>query len=63
MIQACSWVELTLRLADYKDKVLSQCMSRPPPKMELFPLGSGVCQNPPLHVLLVWLVGLSSGMI
>lgn len=43
----------------------NQCMSAVqelPPKAELYPAGSDAFCNPPLGVLLVWLVGTSSGL-
>lgn len=66
MLLAYSWVELTLTLADYKDKLHSLCIScysGAAPEAELLPTSSGVCWSPPLAEPLVWLVWQSSGEV
>ena len=62
MFLALLWVELIPQVANSKTKPQSLCMSHSAgasPKVELFPAGSGACQDP----LGVWLVGLSSGVV
>lgn len=56
MLFAHSWVELILKLADYKDRPHSLCMScysGAVPEAELFLAGYGVCWSPPLAMPLV----------
>ena len=66
ILLAHSWVELILRLTDYKYRLQLPCMSccaGSAPEKKFFPGRSGACWNPPLGVPLVWLVGLISGVV
>lgn len=42
--------------------VCMRCLAGALSEVDLFQIGSGICQNMPLGVLLVWLVRSSSGV-
>lgn len=58
-VNPSGWVIIWLNLCHPKWEVVQGLL----PVAGLFPAGSGACRDPPLAVLLIWLVGSSSGAV